>query len=489
MTSTPIRSVEDLRGADLPRLILRDLTGRSHLQFDALDPALRLIHTVVLKERYRLGEPDANGVAPLLLDETPAPLNDEDLPHDGNPALTIREESDLAPYKPMCDVLVVGSAHAPEATPVSSFVARLRVFEPKPMDATSTSGPREPMSARDAFNVLIDKQVRVHGPRWWMRRSTDGDGRDTRGARSSGPDEWMLSAAEPIERCALRYENGFGGQARIDVGSPFAGDVPARHHLRPEQLAAHPDAQADAPQRPLAHEASRFNPAGRGFTREWFLQATKLDRLPAHQIELAHQPVTVDDFWHVAAGRESLETVGLGPLERGWAPRVGWIGRETPDPAHVAAGLALNPDFDFRYWNCAPADQQCRPLRGGERIVLDNLWPRAHPAARQVQGGHRMTMFELPDRGFVLMGIDAAGDVRCFDPVIDTVLIDSDEGVVDLCWRWSIGAHHGLEEARLMEAKTPGQRARLAELRAVMSRPIDVPDAEPHAGLNSEPVA
>jgi hypothetical protein len=477
MTSTPTRSVEDLRGADLPRLILRDLTGRSHLQFDALDPALRLIHTVVLKERYRLGEPDGSGVAPLLLEDAPAPLNDEDLPHDGNPALTIREESDLAPYKPMCDVLVVGSAHAPGTTPVSSFVARLRVFERKAISAgatamsTATSTSPEPVSARDAFNVLIDKQVRVHGPRWWMRRPADGERPNPRSS-GAGPDDWMLSAAEPIERCALRYENGFGGQARIDVGSPVAGDVPARHHLRPGQLAAHPDATADAPLRPLAHEASRFNPAGRGFTREWFLQATRLDRLPAHQIELAHQPVTVDDFWHVAAGRESLETVGLGPLERGWAPRVGWIGRETPDPAHVAAGLALNPDFDFRYWNCAPADQQCRPLRGGERIVLDNLWPRSHPAARLVQGGHRMTMFELPDRGFVLMGIDGEGDVRCFDPVIDTVLIDTDDGHVDLCWRWSISAQYGVEEARLMEAKTPGQRTRLAELRAAMALPV-----------------
>lgn len=480
MTSTPTRSVDDLRGADLPRLILRDLTGRSHLQFDALDPALRLIHTVVLKERYRLGEPDESGVAPLLLDEAPAPLNDEDLPHDGNPALTIREESDLAPYKPMCDVLVVGSAHAPEATPVASFLARLRVFEPKApatgatsaSTATSASPEPVPVPVRVAFNVLIDKQVRVHGPRWWMRRAADADTREGRGARPSGPDDWMLSVAEPIERCALRYENGFGGQSRINVGSPVAGEVPARHHLRPEQLAAHPDASADLPQRPLAHEASRFNPAGRGFTRDWFLQATKLDRLPAHQIELAHQPVTVDDFWHVAAGRESLETVGLGPIERGWAPRVGWIGREAPDPAHVAAGLALNPDFDFRYWNCAPADQQCRPLRGGERIVLDNLWPRSHPAARLVAGGHRMTMFELPDRGFVLMGIDAEGDVRCFDPVIDTVLIDSDDGVVDLCWRWSVSAQYGVEEARLMEAKTPGQRERLAALRAVMAQPV-----------------
>ncbi|RZI55591.1 MAG: DUF2169 domain-containing protein [Rubrivivax sp.] len=471
MTSTPIRSVEDLRGADLPRLILRDLTGRSHLQFDALDPALRLIHTVVLKERYRLGEPDASGLAPLLLEEAPAPLNDEDLPHEGNPALTIREESDLSPYKPMCDVLVVGSAYAPEATPVASFVARLRVFEPKASAPGATS--LEPVAARDAFRVLIDKQVRVHGPRWWMKRPAEGAGADPgAGRRAPRPEDWMLSAAEPIAHCALRYEHGFGGQVRIDVGSPVAGAVPARHHLRPEQLAAHPDASAEPPQRPLAHEASRFNPAGRGFTREWFLQATRLDRLPAHQIELAHQPVTVEDFWHVAAGRESLETVGLGPLERGWAPRVAWIGKETPDPAHVAAGLALNPDFDFRYWNCAPADQQCRPLRGGERVVLDNLWPRAHPAARLVQGGQRMTMFELPDRGFTLMGIDAEGDVRCFDPVIDTVLIDSDEGCIDVCWRWSIGAQYGLEEARLMEARTPGQRERLAELRAVMAQPV-----------------
>lgn len=467
MMSTPTRSVEDLRGADLPRLILRDLTGRTHLHFDAMDPSLRLIHTVVLKDRYRLGEPDEAGVSPLLLDETPAPLNDEDLPHDGDPACTIREESDLAPFKPLCDVLVVGSAFAPEDTPVPSFVARLRVFEPKRM---SGGAEGEPTSVRDAWNPLIDKHLRIHGPRWWVRRPAEGQ---KRAGGSARPEDWALSPTEPIERCALRYEYGFGGQCRIDVGSAVAAEVPARWHLRPDQLAQHPDGAAPPPNRPLAHEASRFNPAGQGFTREWFLQASKVERLRAHQIESALQPVTVDDFWHVAAGRDALETAGFGPVERGWAPRVEWIGREKPDPAHVAAGLALNPDFDFRYWNCAPTDQQCRHLRGGERLVLDNLWPRHHPAARRVAGGHRMAMFELPARGLLLMGIDGNGEVLCFDPVIDTVLIDTDNAHVDLCWRWSISAHYGLQEARLMEAKTPGQRARLTDLRSVLAQPLE----------------
>lgn len=481
MTSTSTPSAEGLNGRDLPHLVFRDLTGRSALQFDALDAELQLFHVVVLKERYRLGPPDAAGLSPMIADDAPPSLNDDDLPHDGDPRATIREESDLSPYKPHADVLVVGSAHAPGTRPVPSFIARLRLFSPK---AKVPAAQDDVVSMRDSFDVLIDKPLLMHGQRWWVRTETPPNAArsgDKPKAASSGPADWRLTPAEPMQRCPLRYELAFGGQCRIDVGSPLADSVAVKHRLRDDQLAAHPDAALERPLQPLAHEASWFNPAGTGFTRAWYLSATAPERLPAHRIDLAQQPVTVDDFWHVAVGRESVEPAGFGPVERGWRPRVAWIGTRPPGPERIAAGLALNLDFDFRYWNCAPADQQCAPLHGGERLVLDNLWPPEHPASQTDAQGQRRVMFELPGRALMLMGVDGQGELHCHDPVIDTVLVDSDDAHVDICWRWRVDASQGLVEARLIEAATEGQATRLAHLRAVLARPLPPQTPEPDA--------
>src|SRR5262249_24214192 len=54
------------------------------------------------------------------------PLFESDIPGETDPS-SVRFESDLVPFKPCTDVVLVGCAHAPGGRPVTQLVAGLRV--------------------------------------------------------------------------------------------------------------------------------------------------------------------------------------------------------------------------------------------------------------------------------------------------------------------------------------------------------------------------
>ncbi len=95
-------------------------------------------------------------------------------------------ESDLAPFKPACDVLVKGRAHAPQGRPVTELLAGLTV------------GP-------------LKKSVRVVGNRYWIKGATG----------------WLASDPEPFVQMPITYGRAFGGP-------------PSTGAENPEELAPHP---------------------------------------------------------------------------------------------------------------------------------------------------------------------------------------------------------------------------------------------------------
>ena len=87
---------------------------------------------------------------------------------------SVRVESDLAPAKPQCDVVVIGAARPPGGGEAASWPVSVRVGE-------------------------LEKRLRVTGPRAWVR----GEG----GA-------FTLGEPEPAAEVPLRFELAFGGAAR-----------------------------------------------------------------------------------------------------------------------------------------------------------------------------------------------------------------------------------------------------------------------------------
>lgn len=71
---------------------------------------------------------------------------------------------------------------------------------------------------------------------------------------------------------------------------------------------------------------------------------------------------------------QRVDPAGLGAVARGWLPRIQYAG--TYDAAWLANRWPLAPaDFDPRFNQAAPADQQSGTIRGGEEVELRNLTP------------------------------------------------------------------------------------------------------------------
>ena len=109
-------------------------------------------------------------------------------------------------------------------------------------------------------------------------------------------------------------------------------------------------------------------------------------------------------------------TLGLGPIARWWQTRQALAG--THDEAWKATQWPKSPtDHDYRYWNCAPEDQQIPYPQGGEEIVLANLTPplAGHPGP---------VRFALPQQDMSLLARLQAGPMLLLPMAIDTVVID-----------------------------------------------------------------
>ncbi|MEO1695795.1 MAG: DUF2169 domain-containing protein [Planctomycetota bacterium] len=146
--------------------LFRNFTPFSSLAFESWGPGGAAWRTVALKGTFALRpEEDVRGIpdqAPLMLAAT----------HWGEPGQSsLRQDHDLAPFKPRTDVHVVGTARAPGGKPRSDWVAGVQV------------GP-------------VDVMVRLVGPRTWTRRRLL---------------PWRLSPPEPTVEVPLQFERSFGG--------------------------------------------------------------------------------------------------------------------------------------------------------------------------------------------------------------------------------------------------------------------------------------
>jgi len=114
---------------------------------------------------------------------------------------------------------------------------------------------------------------------------------------------------------------------------------------------------------PRRIETFENNPVGVGYHR----LTKNVDGLPMPRTEAVAQPV------RVPTEREYVPC-SFGPIGRSWLPRrklagtydAEWLDRRAP---------LLPRDFDARYFQCAPQDQQLAFPLGGEVISLSNLTP------------------------------------------------------------------------------------------------------------------
>ncbi|MEZ4298796.1 MAG: DUF2169 domain-containing protein [Polyangiaceae bacterium] len=394
----------------------RNLTPFRALCFPALDPADREHRVVAMRVCYAL-EPGTPGGAPgwataRVVDVEPPPLVLADR-HAGEAGRSSTlQESDLAPYKPCCDVLVRGAAHAPGGKPATRWTAGLRVSRPRRSEAEKDAV---------AVDLLVNKELSVCGPRTFRRTWSGG---------------WELQPALPTASVPLRYERAFGGASEVrDPGS------------RPEDP-------------PLLSEVCYQNPIGCGWQdgREMSLLARTGQPLPEHlpapQLEAPGDPikgmfVTEQQRGPLSpsqmlslARREPHSPAGFGPLGRAWTPRLQRAG--TYDDTWLRDRWpGLPADFDFEYWSCAPSDQKIPYPPPGLVIELVNLAP---PSA--APGGYLAV--QLPrHRPFVLVRL-RSGAILPLPMLTDTVDIDTASLQIHLVHRISIPSKL---DVRVLEAR------------------------------------
>lgn len=263
--------------------------------------------TVVCKLTYAL---DA-GTATVAHEQEA--INEQDNHWDDDPERSVYAPSDLAPYKPRPEVVLVGSAFAPRGEPVRSLFARLIVGG-------------------------LDKSIEVFAP-----RAFTGDGALTEGPR--------------FAKMALRYERAAGGEGSwnpvgVDPGATDAYGKRSLPNLQPpgllsvEQGAAIPAigfgpiaARWASRRDKLGALAAAFSsgawtetPLGMDFDGSYFQSAPEDQRVeelrPDEPIVLEHLHPRIERIATRLPGirpRTRVEIEGMPPWELDLVPDTLWI--------------------------------------------------------------------------------------------------------------------------------------------------------------------
>jgi hypothetical protein len=308
--------------------------------------------------------------------------------------------SELArPQQPLHEADVLGADPARDAPIHDNDFA---LFKPRCdvlLHARAHAPDGRPVKTLDvAFGVgECRKALSVIGPREWRR----------------GALGWVASAPVPFTSLDIGYDRAFGG-TEVD------------------------------PDDPRRIEVYRHNPSGTGYAR----LRKQLAGLPLPATEEIGVPVSSP------TGR--YRPMAFGPLGRHWQPRCDFAG--TYDERWERERMPFLPeDFDSRYHQAAPPDQQMPYPRGGEPIVLAHLSPHA----ARVEA--RLPSDELHVR-FVRRHLP----VHEVQARIDTVLIEPEEDRLSLTWRASCALERDAFELQEMQIeaasmRTPGLlRARAA---------------------------
>ena len=402
----------------------RNLTPFPAMAFEALDQRDQGFLTVVMRLSFDIESTGELALAPV---QTPLVTTDEFC---ANPnESSVLQESDLAPYKPHTDVVVLANAYAPSGNAEKRFGVGMRIHGA----ATQPDLPPEPYGLNPAQRasdeqlaqwqaecrklredaaigpLVLEKLLQVTGPREWRKTNPL-----VRALSLFTMPAWSLTEPAAVTSVPLCYEYAYGGENRVSVIDPAARRVPDDKRL-PDRVPLPTTAETLAARDAIAHSVSPYNPIGRGFAQDWYLKATRTRSVPAPQIEAANEPVT--KFGHDYA------PCGLGILGRAWKSRLPLAG--TYDDKWLEQRHPYLPqDFDFAYWNGAPADQQVTPhLDGDEQITLINLTPPSDHTIYDA-AGNVVLKFRLPGHiPFVLVRFED-GRIGELPAKLDTVTIN-----------------------------------------------------------------
>ncbi|TWI67530.1 hypothetical protein IP91_01643 [Pseudoduganella lurida] len=391
--------------------------------FQAIDQFGQEFHVLVARQTFSFASGE------LRTTELQRPLCASDTGFDDSLVGSVEHESDYAPFKPRCDVIVNAVAHPPEHKNLKSFAVRMRLWR------------------NNESRCLIDKELTVHGRRVLLQRAFP--------IRAGffllkwcaltllRPCPWRIKQIDKCKPVPVRYESAYGGECLVMADQLARTKVPKKFRLNGQQIANHPEAAAGRPA-PIAHRAYDPNPCGTGFAQEWYLRATRTTVIEAPAIEHPDFPLKAKQFqrWLALVRQSECEAssfrlpAGFGILPKTHPMRRTLVG--TVDDTFIASAAPLPENFDFAMWQGAPADQQIDYPTGGEEIDLANLCAAGTPSARTDDGNNTYLRLRLPTDRLILKVRDANDNGSILPMVIDTIIIEPEQQMVSLVWRRTI---------------------------------------------------
>jgi hypothetical protein len=174
---------------------------------------------------------------------------------------------------------------------------------------------------------------------------------------------------------------------------------------------------------PAKHGTYVLNHAGRGFHQQ----------IASDLLEGAPLPNTEESGRAIDDPRGNYKPMAFGPLGRAWQPRASLAG--TYDQEWIDKVFPFLPaDFDPRYYQASPADQQIVDPRGGETVVLRNLTPEGY------------TTFELPQVNIPVVFYLKHRDNVEMQAKLDTIVFEPDLYRFSMTWRATLPLRRNMFE-------------------------------------------
>ncbi|TCO70538.1 DUF2169 family type VI secretion system accessory protein [Rhodovulum euryhalinum] len=158
------------------------------------------------------------------------------------------------------------------------------------------------------------------------------------------------------------------------------------------------------------------NPVGLGWGQ--VKNQSRLSGQPLPNTQVPDEPVT--------SPYGNYRPMALGPIGRGWPERLKHAG--TYDQRWQDEVFPFLPaDFDERYFQCAPEDQQIDPPAPGGPVILGHLTPKGREA------------FRLPPETALPVTLFRAREIAAERTLLpDTLLFDCEARVLMMVWRISV---------------------------------------------------
>ncbi len=163
------------------------------------------------------------------------------------------------------------------------------------------------------------------------------------------------------------------------------------------------------------HTSYMKNPVGSGFHKR--TKSRLVDETPMPNTEEVDKPIE--------SPSAEYQPMSLGSIGRGWESRLKYAG--TYDQNWIDNTFPFLPaDFNEAYFQAAPEDQQIPYPQGGEEVILANLTPEGRAS------------FTLPTIEMPVVFFRKKDENHETEAVIDTIVIEPENGVFSMTWRASL---------------------------------------------------